>query len=405
MKTGFQRHFSLPAVWIILTLLIAAFLVPAVAEDQPYAGEVVTLYAWGGDDRTNAYLDDVLAPFVREQTGIELRRVPMDAVDFLARLSNEVALGASSDLDLLWINGENFYSAKENGLLYGPFTDSLENLAAYVDPDSVSSDFGVPVEGYESPWGRAQFVFFYDSAEVADAPSNSAELLKYAKAHPGTFTYPQSADFTASAFLRTVLYDLIDRDVLDALEPDYDAVLSAIQPAVDYLNELEPYLWRGGETYPTDSTQLEALYQDGEVLFAMDYSANKALSMVADGLWPATTRTLVWDKGTPYNIHFLAIAGNSQHPEAAAQVINATLSPEMQIAKADLRGWADLPVLTYDRLSEDQQSALNEALKAPDEYAATLLPFEELDAHKQSELRADLVDIIEQIWVDTVLNK
>ncbi|MBQ8954554.1 MAG: ABC transporter substrate-binding protein, partial [Clostridia bacterium] len=112
-----------------------------------------------------------------------------------------------------------------------------------------------------------------------------------------------------------------------------------------------------------------------------------------------------WDKGTPYNIHFLAIAGNSRHPEAAAAVIDATLSPEMQIAKADLEGWADLPVLSYDKLDEAQQAALNQALSAPDEYAATILPYEALDAHKQSELRADLVDIIEQIWVDTVLNK
>ncbi|MBQ8953878.1 MAG: ABC transporter substrate-binding protein, partial [Clostridia bacterium] len=278
-----RKLFSLLTAALIALASLAAL---ADAADKLYAGEIVTLYAWGGDDRVNAYLDDVLAPYVLDETGIVLKRVPMDAVDFLARLSNEIAAGASSDMDLLWINGENFYSAKENGLLYGPFTDGLQNLAAYVDADSVSTDFGIPVEGYESPWGKAQFVFFYDSAEVQDAPANAAQLLEYAKANPGTFTYPQSADFTASAFIRTVLYDLIDREALDALTPDYDAVLSVVQPAMDYLNELEPYLWRGGETYPADSTQLEGLYQDGEVLFAMDYSANKALSMVSARLWP-----------------------------------------------------------------------------------------------------------------------
>lgn len=365
----------------------------------------VTLYAWGGDELVNAYIDDTLAPYVKETTGVILRRVPMDAADFMVKLTNEVAAGTSSDMDLLWINGENFFSAKENDLLYGPFAEQISNLTQYVDSDTWGYDFGIATEGYEAPWGTAQFVLFYDSAKVTAPPLNTEELLNYVKANPGTFTYPQAADFTGSAFIRTVLYDLIDYDTLQNLEADHDKVKEAIQPAMDYLNEIEPYLWREGETYPSDSTQLESLYQDGEINFSMAYTAYKAISMVQSGAWPESTRTFVWDSGTPYNVHFLAIPVNSANPEAAMKVINAALSPEMQAKKADLSGWADLSVLSYAKLPDEAKSAMDQAQEVAPEYADTILSYEELSSHRRPELRADLVEIIETIWTEEVLEK
>lgn len=391
----------------ILCLLTAwVFLISGFAGCQNAAsGETVTLYGWGGDERTNRYIDDVLAPYVLETTGITLRRVPMDAVDFMAKLANEKQAGSQSDMDLLWINGENFYSAKQNNLLYGPFTDKLENFRTYVDADSASTDFGYAVDGFEAPWGRAQFVLFYDSSKISNPPTNAESLKSFVKEHPGSFTYPNAADFTASAFIRTLLYDIVGYDKLKNLNADYDEVKAAVWPVVEYLNEIEPYLWKEGKTYPNSSTQLESLYQDGEVLFAMDYSANKALSMVSGNLWPKDTKTLVWDSGTPFNTHFLAIAGTSSHKEAAVKVINAALSPKMQIEKAKLDGWADSPVLAYDKLSAEDKAALDKALTPDEKYASAILDYAKLDSHKQPELRADLVDIIEQIWTDAVLHE
>ncbi|MGM9652221.1 MAG: ABC transporter substrate-binding protein [Eubacteriales bacterium] len=389
---------------ISLILVCALFVLSLIGCRKSGSSEIVTIYGWGGDERTNAYIDDVLAPYVLETTGITLRRVPMDAVDFMAKLANETQAGVESDMDLLWINGENFYSAMQNKLLYGPFTDQLENLSAYIDTDSAATDFGYSTEGYEAPWGKAQFVLFYDSDKVTTPPTNAEALKEFVKENPGTFTYPIASDFTASAFIRTLLYDIVGYDNLKDLNADYDEVKSAIQPAMDYLNEIEPYLWKEGTTHPNSSTQLESLYQDGEILFSMDYSANKALSMVSGGLWPSGTKTFVWDSGTPFNTHFLAIAGTSTHKEAAIKVINAALSPEMQIAKAKLDSWADLPVLDYNKLSDADKTTLDKALTPAVEYASSILTYAELDSHKQPELRADLVDIIEQIWMDAVLN-
>ena len=75
----------------------------------------------------------------------------------------------------------------------------------------------------------------------------------------------------------------------------------------------------------------------------------------------------------------------------------------MQISKAKLDGWADLPVLEYDKLGEEEKENLKVVLTPPDEYKNTILAYDELYNHKQPELKADLVTLIEDIWRDVVL--
>lgn len=55
----------------------------------------------------------------------------MDIDQILSKLSGEKQAGTEEgSVDVIWINGENFYSAKENGLLFGPFADQLRNYRA-----------------------------------------------------------------------------------------------------------------------------------------------------------------------------------------------------------------------------------------------------------------------------------
>ncbi|MDY3071656.1 MAG: hypothetical protein SOW68_05235, partial [Eubacteriales bacterium] len=65
-------------------LACAFFMLSLAGCGKTGSGETVTLYGWGGDERVNAYIDDVLAPYVLETTGVTLRRVPVDAVNFMA---------------------------------------------------------------------------------------------------------------------------------------------------------------------------------------------------------------------------------------------------------------------------------------------------------------------------------
>lgn len=367
--------------------------------------EVVTLYGWGGDPRTNAWIDEELAPYAKENYDIKLERVPMNIDEILTKLTNEKGGENSGSIDVIWINGENFYYAKEQDLLHGPFLADLENAQKYLDLQgpAATMDFGYPTEGYEAPWGQAQFVFVGNESMIAEKPQNTAELKDVVMNNPGVFTYPEAKDFVGSAFIRTVIYDIVGYENIKDLPADYETVKAAVMPAMDYLNEIKPYLWKEGTTYPKDSAQLDGLYQDGEVYFAMDYSANKALSKVADGSWDHSTKTFVWEKGTPFNTHYLAIAANAPNKENALKLIDAALSPQMQATKANLKGWGDLPVLDYDKLDDADKIKLDQALTPDEDLKDTILSYDELSSHQKPEVKADLVTMIESIWEEVVL--
>lgn len=393
------------AIVKVIIVLVAVLGIILYINKNENDDKVVTLYGWGGDARVNEWIDNELSPYVKELYGIEVVRVPMNIDEILMKLTNEKNHSSSGSIDVIWLNGENFYYAKQYDLLYGPFLDKIENAQKYVDlagPEA-TMDFGYSTEGYEAPWGKAQFVFAYDHSMLPKPPKNSAELKEFVMKNPGVFTYPEASDFVGSAFVRTVIYDIVGYENIKDLPADYEAVRDAVKPAMDYLNEIKPYLWKEGKTYPKDSAQLDGLYQDGEVYMAMDYNANKALSKVKNGSWSSRTQTFVWENGTPFNTHYLAIASNAPNLDNALKLIDAALSPEMQISKADLSGWGDLPVLEYDSLSKEEKSLLDEALTPSNELKDTILNYDELSEHKQPEIKADLVTIIEMIWEDVVL--
>lgn len=266
----------------------------------------------------------------------------MNIDEILNNLQNSVqANEEKGNIDVIWINGENFYTAKENNLLFGPFTEKLPNFEKYVngDADDTKLDFGYPTDGYEAPFGKAQVVMEYNSDKVKPI-KNADELLEAAKANPGKFTYPALPDFTGSAFVRNIIYEKVGYDKLKDIDPtDEEAVREAIKPAMDYLKELKPYLWKNGETYPTDSTQQDNMFADGSLYFNVSYNPNHASSLISNGTYPESTKTCVFDKGTIGNTHFLAIAKNAPNKAGSMVVINEILGFESQMEKYKPEVW------------------------------------------------------------------
>lgn len=367
--------------------------------------QTVVIAGWGGDPVINKYMNKTVKNYVKKTTGLDMKWMPMNADEYLAKLANEKEAGKKGNLDGIWINGENFYYAKEKGLLYGPFLKKLDNAKKYLnlnDP-SVNMDFGYPTDGYESPWGKAQFTFFYDSAKVGTVPKTTTELKEFLTKNPGKFTYPEGTDFTGSAFLRTVLFDTVGFDRLYTMPVDKEKIRETIKPAIEYLNSIKPLLWKNGETYPKDLASLEKLYQDGEVWFTMDYNTMKGYRKVEAGEWPKTTKPYLWEYGTPFNTHFLAIPFNSKNTANAQKVLNAILSVDMQVEKARLDGWGDASVLDFSKLSTAEKRKFD-ALKPSGENATNLiLPQGELKKYEKPELPAKLVALIEEVWKEDVL--
>ncbi len=124
-----------------------------------------------------------------------------------------------------------------------------------------------------------------------------AEVLAWAEANPGRFTYPAPPDFTGSVFVRQVLYSVSGG--YDAVPATYDdATFDRLTPALwERLTELAPSLWRGGRTYPRDSVALDKLFADGQVDMTMTYGPATLTELVAEGTFPKTTRVLSLDEG------------------------------------------------------------------------------------------------------------
>lgn len=363
-------------------------------------GTSVNLYGWGGDDKRNQWLDDYIIPKMKEDYDIDVNRVGMD-IDEILNLMVAEKDSEDGDVDVVWINGENFENAKKNGLLFGPITQVLPNFNDYVDgeDEGIKYDFGEPVENMEAPYGGAQFVFMYDSSKIDNPPKNAEELLELAKANPGMISYASLPDFTGSAFVRNIISDIQGYE--DFMDKDLtkEELRKMLKPTIDYLNELKPYLWNEGQSYPADNPTLTNMFADGELIMAMSYNPNAASTGVVDGQFNENVRTAVFDKGTIANTHFLAISKGSSNKDAATVLINLILSPEAQISKADPEVLGDLPIIDYDKLTDKQKKMYDEIPSG--EYT---LSTKELEEHRIPEMPANIVPLIEEIWEEEVLN-
>jgi putative thiamine transport system substrate-binding protein len=317
-------------------------------------GQTVYFNAWGGGEQINAYIAWA-AGQLDSRYGVKLVHVKLaDTADAVARVLAEKTAGKSDggSVDLIWINGENFAAMKEAGLLYGPFSETLPNYR-YVDvkgKPTVQSDFTVPVDGLESPWGMAQIVFIYDTARLEDPPRSMAALLTWAEGNPGRFTYPAPPDFIGSTFLKQALYELAaEPKVLQTAASD-ESFATVTEPLWAWLDKIHPLLWRGGESFPQNGETQRQLLDDGEIDITLSFNPGEASSDIAQGLLPDTVRSYVLDGGTIGNTHFLAIPFNASAKEAAMVTADFLLSPEAQLRKQDPAVWGDPTVLAMDKL-------------------------------------------------------
>jgi putative thiamine transport system substrate-binding protein len=372
------RFRSFAACATALTLGFASLAAQAGSWDEVVSrarGKEVYWNAWAGDPSVNGYISWA-AQEVGRRFGIALIHVKIgDTAEAVSRVLVEAAAGRlrGGSVDLVWINGENFAALKQRGLLYGPFANSLPNfrlIDTAAKPTSVI-DATVPTEGYEVPWGSAQFVMIVESARVPDAPATVPGLLDWAKAHPGRLTYPLPPDFIGTTFLKQALIELSPAARGLLRQPVDEARFTEVAaPIWDFLDALHPYLWRAGKSFPQNGPAARRLLADGEADIAFSFNPAEASAAIAQGLLPATARTVAFSSGSIGNSHFLAIPKNASEPEAAMVVADFLLSPEAQARKQDPAVWGDFTVLALDRLKPEDKKRFRSLPLGP----ATLAP-------------------------------
>jgi putative thiamine transport system substrate-binding protein len=357
-------------------------------------GQTVYFNAWAGSEQINAYIAWA-GQDLQSRHGLKLEHVKItDTAEVVRRVRDEVKAGKTDgSVDLVWINGENFRTMKQERLLFGPFAEDLPNFAL-VDVDSKPTtrvDFAESTEGLESPWGMAQLTFFGDGAKIDKPPLSMMELLGFAKANTGRVTYPAPPDFHGTTFIKQALIETIaDRDLLP-VSVTKEQFIEAAGPLFSFLDALHPALWREGKQFPPSQAQVKQQLADGELLMALTFNPNEPANLVASGELPVTTIAWQNTQGTIGNTHFVAIPINAQASAAAQVVANFLLSPEAQARKADLKTWGDPTVLDLSKLSADQQ-ALFTSQSAP---GAVISP-----APTIPEPHGSWVPLIEAAWLE-----
>ena len=259
--------------------------------------------------------------------------------DAVARVLAERDAGQTTGgaVDLIWINGENFAAMKAQGLLHGPFAQSLPNwpLVDVAGKPATVTDFTLPTDGYESPWAMAQLVFEYDTARLPAPPSDLPGLKAFILANPGRFTYPQPPDYLGVTFLKQVLHSVTNDPARLQLPVDpagYDAVTA---PLWTFLDDIHPALWREARAFPASEPVLGQLLADAEIDISFALNPGRASAEIAGGNLPDTVRTFVLDGGTIGNASFLAIPFNAANREGALVIADLVLDPAVQARAQD----------------------------------------------------------------------
>ena len=378
-------------------------------------GVVVWSY-WGGSEELNFWVDTVVAPEVAE-LGVTLRslRVPdtRDAVDaVIADAATGRGLGAGTT-DLIWINGENFFTLDRQALLFGPFADKLPNSSYFYlgenDPRARINltDNGYPTGLQEVPWAQFQYTCMVDTARLprADAPRTFADLETFLQTNPGRFTYVRPPDYIGNTFVQSVLYafspDGAEPFLRDADTFTPDAFAQLTEPGFTYLKELEPFLLGGGGTdgvrgapiYPETQAANEAFLVNGEVDMLCQMGAFTAAVGVENGTFPETVENVIFpESGMLANKSYLAIPATAPHPAAALVLANLLSSPASHIDKLGALGY--FPGVDVPLLSDAQRAAVTDV--APDLRGVT---FDELARYEVPDTHASLVELIEAVWL------
>ncbi len=364
-------------------------------------GGTVNMFMWGGADNINAYVSQTIGDLLATQHGITLNRVALtDTVEAVNIVLGEKEAGIDENgaVDLIWINGENFRTMKEADLAFCGYTDVLPNdgLINWDNP-AIANDFGVPVEGCEVPWSRAQFAFAHDLARTPAPPMSIPDLIAWIKANPGQFTYPAPPDFNGSVFVRHVFYHVAG-GTEGLLRPFDKARFDEVSTRTwALLNELEPFLWREGQTYPTTVVQMNDLFANSEVALTFNYEPAQFGIAVQNGIYPETTRSYGLADGTISNTNYTVIPFNSPNKAAAMVVQNLLLSAEAQYEKTRPEVWGAQPAIEIDRLSPDMQAQFAALPAHPSVVSAAVLGRNALP-----ELQSDWISAIEQGWIANV---
>jgi putative spermidine/putrescine transport system substrate-binding protein len=377
----------------------------------------VNFYHWGGNDDLNVWTDSVVGPAMAAE-GVKLSTKRLagtkEAIDLVIAEANSGRGIGQGSVDMIWVNGENFYTLKRQNMLFGAFADKLPNSVNFewdpADPRSQLNtlDFGVETNMAEVPWSGQQYVCAVNRAYMKpeETPSTFEDLYAWLEKNPGKFTYVKPPQATGNTFVQAAMYAFNpdgngaepfqkSREELGAAE-----IARLITPGMEYLKRLEPLLLGGAPgklaRHPENNAAGQAMFRNSEINMLCLFGLYTVAVQRNSGGYPETAEEIIFPKGLMIkNKNYLVIPSNAPNPAAALVLANHMSSIDSQVSKLKMIGYPS--GVDAWRLSEADQQRLKEA--EPPHFGVTAA---ELDANIAPDTNASLVDVIEGVWLEYI---
>lgn len=373
-------------------------------------GTEVRALFWGGDANFNSWMTGTVAKYMKEHYDITfVYDTVTNTAEAVTVVSDEKQAGCEAGkgtVDLLWLDSENFATAKKGGLLYGKIVDLVPNAEKYLDKSSpfYTVDNGTPTDGYEVPWDPGVDVIVTNMAvtpNTPNAPTTADEFKKWVMDNPGKITYPTCDDTFGrrSVYMFSALVCGGNWHSNFTESTTKAEIKTAMQPALDWMAEINPYLWQEGKNYPQSSDEWMKMFANGEVANCFDWSAYGTASKIAAGTYPETAKDQFMDFGTLSGMGYLNVTYDAPNIAGALCVIDGLLSPELQYGMVRDTGYGN--AISYDLLSDEEKKIADSIEIGKGSYST-----KEIDqVTKYPEPPSYTFEYINQLWWEEVAGK
>lgn len=307
------------------------------------------------------WLKSNMVPHMETKLGVKIHIITLNYAELRDKLKNEkINEVTTGSADLLVMSKSGFKQLKDQGLLYGPFSNKLPNAAMNQAADSYeNANFdGTTTDNMAVALGKNQLVLFYDEDKMEIPPQSLSEFKAYINSNPGKVALPSLDTQEGQAFVQTLAASLCDQKKLyeKSLKP---AEMNAIfAPVANFLKEVKPNLYQQGQTPPASANEMDKLFKGGQISFSMSMDQNRAVTMTKEEKMPDGAKATVLSSGTTGMVYYGIIPFNSANKSGAMAVLNEWLSGEMQGDKYDSKNWGDLPSVDPMRMEKTESEKI-----------------------------------------------